>query len=278
MNNHSTPNKAGSLQAPSKFSIVREVRALADLASVPFSLLQSRLSAKHAQDSLPVMMFPGFASDQRYLKPLEVFLRNKGYQTEDWGLGTNMAGMNMPHVLEDLSDRWDIELPADYTPETYNGDGGVPLLCDRAIERVQQRSAALNSPLVLVGWSLGGYIARECARELPDEVAQVITFGTPVIGGPKYSRAAAVFKAKNLDVDWIESQIAKRDVKPIEQKLTAIYSKSDGIVGWESTIDLTSPDVENIEIDAAHLGLGFNRTVWSLVSDTLAEGIIDRRQ
>ncbi|GAH42013.1 unnamed protein product, partial [marine sediment metagenome] len=30
--------------------------------------------------------------------------------------------------------------------------------------------------MVIIGWSLGGYIAGECARELPTQVAQSITF------------------------------------------------------------------------------------------------------
>jgi len=34
------------------------------------------------------------------------------------------------------------------------------------------------------GWSLGGFIAREYAREHPGHVRKVITLGTPVIGGP----------------------------------------------------------------------------------------------
>ena len=33
-------------------------------------------------------------------------------------------------------------------------------------------------------------IAREVARELPERVAQVVTFGTPVVGGPTYTVAA----------------------------------------------------------------------------------------
>ena len=37
------------------------------------------------------------------------------------------------------------------------------MLCEKAIARVKQRSQELGSPVVIIGWSLGGYIARECA-------------------------------------------------------------------------------------------------------------------
>ena len=56
---------------------------------------------------------------------------------------------------------------------------------------------------------------------------------------------------------------------PIEQPVTAIYSKSDAVVDWPATIDRFSPNVEHIEVDAAHLGLAFNRRVWDLVLQAL---------
>jgi pimeloyl-ACP methyl ester carboxylesterase len=43
---------------------------------------------------------------------------------------------------------------------------------------------AHDEPVVLVGWSLGGYIACEYAREHPRAVRKIVTLGSPVIGGP----------------------------------------------------------------------------------------------
>ena len=266
----SKPEK-GQKRPPSPFSLLLESRAVFDLASVPLSLARSKFSARQQVGTVPIITFPGFGSDQRYMKALEFYLRNLGYQTEDWGLGTNLAGIDLEHTLEDLSPIWDIDFPEGYTPETYRGEGGVPFLCDKAIDRVKQRSKELDSPVVVIGWSLGGYIARECARELPDEVVQVITFGAPVYGGPKYSRAATVFKAKNQDLDWIERSIDTRENKPITQPITAIYSKSDGIVSWTAAVDTSSPNVNNVKVNASHLGMGFNHKVWKEVGKALAK-------
>ena len=243
---------------------------LLDVASVPLSLATTR-GNQAAEDALPIMTFPGFGSDERYLIALQRYLSKLGYQVEGWGLGTNLAGANLKHSLDDLHPRWEIDPPEDYTPENYRGEGGVPFLCDKAIERVRQRSDELGSPIVLVGWSLGGYLARECARELPNEVAHVITFGAPVYGGPKYSRAAAIFKARGLDLDWIERAVDQRDDTPIQQPITAIYSKLDGIVDWSAAVDVSSPNVRNVEVTASHLGMGFNAKVWQIVADALAE-------
>lgn len=254
---------------PSRLSILLETRAIIDLASVPLSIINSKLSKNNNAGALPIFMFPGFGTDERYLKALEWYLQNLGYSTEGWGLGKNLAGLNLSHKLEDLSETWDLNYPDSYTPETYKGEGGVPFLCDRAIARIKQRSDELQSPVVIIGWSLGGYIARECARELPDEVAQVITFGAPVVGGPKYSRAVDYFKAKKFDIDWIEKSIERRDDNLIKQPITAIYSKYDGIVSPFAAIDVVSPNVKNIEVNAAHLGMGFNYKIWKIIKKAL---------
>lgn len=239
------------------------------MASVPSSLLFSKFSSSNVEGALPIIMFPGFGSDERYMKALGYYLRNLGYYAEGWGLGFNLAGMDLEHSLEDLSPIWELETPDNYDPNNYKGEGGVPFLCEKAIAQVQERSEQLASPVVLIGWSLGGFLARECARELSDEVAQVITFGAPIIGGPKYSRAASAFKAKGQDLDWIERSIEKRNNKAIEQPITSIYSKSDGIVAAAAAIDTASPNVENIEVNAAHLGMGFNRKIWKLIKQSL---------
>ena len=256
-------------RAPSGYSIVKESRAVFDFLSTPVGLLSSKFSRKQLDGTLPIMFFPGFGSDEKYLKPFELYLRNLGYDTEDWGLGINLAGMNLPHTLEDLQDNWDFDYPDDYTPENYKGEGGVPYLCDKAIERVRARSQELGTPFVLIGWSLGGVVARECARELPKEVAQVVTFGTPVIGGPKYSRAAKLFKAKGYDLDWIETSIEKRNQNLIQQPITCIYSRSDEIVADFAAIDTISPNAENIHVNTAHLGMGFNQKIWRITAKAL---------
>ena len=47
-----------------------------------------------------------------------------------------------------------------------------------------------HGPVALVGWSLGGVLSREVARRHPEHVRRVITYGTPVVGGPSYTAVA----------------------------------------------------------------------------------------
>lgn len=253
-----------TIKAPRKSAMVLELRAAADFIRMSVPLVRAHLRHKPSIDVSPVIVIPGFGSDDRYTAPLRHYLGRLGYQTEGWQMGFNRAGTNMPHTLADLSDRWNVK-----PQKNYQGEASVPYLCDQVRKHVERRSQELDSPVSLIGWSLGGYIAREVARDLPDRVDKVITMGSPTIGGPKYTAAASYFRKLGMDLDWIEKEIADREDRLIEQPITAIYSKTDAIVSWQACIDHHSPFVEHIEVEAAHLGMGFNPTIWKHIVNAL---------
>ncbi|MEL7538205.1 MAG: hypothetical protein AAFM91_14255 [Pseudomonadota bacterium] len=259
-------NESTPMSAPSRRSIFLETRAAIDVARMIGPLVGAQFSRSEARDDLHVIVVPGFGADDRSTAPLRHYLKSRGFTAEGWGLGRNLAGINLRHTLEDLSPSWDV----DRQREPYRGEAGVPYLCDRFIDRVRERHAELERPIALIGWSLGGYVTREAARDLPEIVNRVVTLGSPIVGGPKYTAAAQFFTKRGMDLDWIESEIGKRDARPISQPVTAIYSKSDAIVSWEAALDRSNESVKHIEVDAAHLGMAFNPTIWSHVLDALA--------
>jgi pimeloyl-ACP methyl ester carboxylesterase len=124
----------------------------------------------------------------------------------------------------------------------------------------------------IIGWSLGGYLAREAARERPELVRQVITLGTPVIGGPKYTVFAEIFRRRGIDVEAIASQIEARDQIDLATPVTAIYSRADAVVAWEACIDQHRLNVEHVEVTTTHLGLGFSPDVYKIIAQRLADG------
>ncbi len=256
----------GSFSPPRRSAIVMETRTVLELARMMVPLLNARRLPPSARAGAHVVVVPGFGASDRSTAPLRHYLDRRGFRTEGWGLGKNMAGVNLPHELDDLSDGWVFTPKAD-----YRGEGSVPYLCDRLMDRLRERYAEVGQPISLIGWSLGGYLAREAARDLPDIVDRVITMGSPTVGGPKYTAAAGFFRQRGMDLDWIEEGIEKRETRPISQPITAIYSKSDAIVSWEAAIDRFSGNVRHIEVDAPHLGMGFNPTVWSHVVAALEE-------
>ena len=54
---------------------------------------------------------------------------------------------------------------------------------------------------------------------------------------------------------------------------TSIYSRTDGVVAWQCSVQAADQDAktENIEVQASHLGLGVNPTVLYAVADRLAQ-------
>ncbi len=123
--------------------------------------------------------------------------------------------------------------------------------------------------MALVGWSLGGTIARELARSRPDAVRTVVTYGTPAVGGPTFTAAGT-----SWDPDErrrILETVDRLDLTdPIRVPITAIVSRRDGIVDWRAQVDVRSTDVVHVEVRSTHLGLGIDPDVWHAVATALA--------
>jgi pimeloyl-ACP methyl ester carboxylesterase len=186
-----------------------------------------------------VVLVPGYGTTDRWLWPLGRYLTWLGYRVSGWGLGRNR--------------------------------GRVPQLVPRLGARIVAFAERDGGPVRLVGWSLGGYIAREVARDLPDSVHRVVTFGSPVVGGPKYTATARRYLKRGFDLDEIERRVAERETVPLQVPVTAIYSRRDGIVAWEACIDRENPVVEHVEVRATHFGMGFSPDVYEIVARRLAE-------
>ena len=223
---------------PSRLATLLELRAPLDWATILIRAPQL-LSAPRG-DGRPILLLPGYATDEASMRPLGRYLKYLGYNVYDWGLGRNRG--NVDH---------------------YIGEVGA---------RVRDLYAELdNEPLTLIGWSLGGVIARETARLYEPYVREVITLGTPIIGGPKYTAAAKRFSAyAGLDLDDFEKHVHERNSIGIRQPVTSIYSKLDGIVGWRASVDIYNEQARNIEVYSSHFGIGANGKVWRLIADILA--------
>ncbi len=182
-----------------------------------------------------VAVFPGFSAGDLSTFAIRRHLQRQGFRAHRWRLGVNR--------------------------------GDVPALIPQVVARTESLFERCGEPISLVGWSLGGVLAREVARERPEIVRGVVTLGSPVIGGPKYTRAAGFYKnVLKQDLDEIERSVNERNRIPIQVPLTAIYSKRDRVVRWEACIDEHNEHCRHIEVDASHLSLGFDADVLRLVS------------
>jgi hypothetical protein len=52
---------------------------------------------------------------------------------------------------------------------------------------------------------------------------------------------------------------------------TAVYTRTDGIVDWRTTVQRTSARSENVEVRGSHCGLGVNPAAVLATADRLAQ-------
>ena len=137
----------------------REARALIDLGRMSVKLGGAMLKKRRSPREMLVIALPGFGAGDWSTAPMRAWLHRQGFRTEGWGLGPNLAGLDLTGGIDDVSPRWEIE-----ARDAYHGEAGVALLTDLMTERVRTRHEATGLPISLIGWSLGGYIARPRAR------------------------------------------------------------------------------------------------------------------
>lgn len=194
-----------------------------------------RLQGLPKGDGGPVILVPGLGATDVSLSPLRLFLQRHGHDARRADLG---------RIHGDV-----------------RGLGRKLITVTDNVHRETGRKVAL------VGWSLGGIMSREVARHLPHAVERVITFGSPIEGGPAHTALRHRYTHEQLD--QIDEVITHRRRTPIRVPITAMWSRRDGVVSPRACIDDHSPDVENIEVSSNHLGMGVDPDVWSVVATRL---------
>ena len=225
-------------EPPDPSHLIREVRALIELPRLLWRFPElARQPRGHGE---PILILPGYGAGDGSTALLKVYLRLLGYRARGWGLGRNR--------------------------------GDTAELLPRVLKRIASFARRSNQKVHLIGWSFGGYLARELARERSDLVGQVITLGTPVVGGPKYTVVAKVFLNRGIDIEAIAAEVETRNQISFTTPVVAIYSRRDAVVAWQACIDHRALNVEHIEVQTTHLGLGFSPDVYKIIAQRLALG------
>ncbi|MEJ8859977.1 alpha/beta hydrolase [Variovorax robiniae] len=224
------------LKPPSKWLLLAEGRALweAGAALALWPLLQSAPRG----DGHSVLVLPGLVADDMSTEILRQHLGGRGYDVHGWGQGRN------------LGPRRGVEA--------------------RMREQLARLYADSGHKVSLIGWSLGGVYARLLAIHAPHMVRNVITLGSPLGGDPKATNAWQVYRAVSGDRGEDTARLAEVAQVPA-MPATSIYSRSDGVVAWRSSITPAGPCSENIEVVASHLGLGAHPAVLYALADRLAQ-------
>jgi pimeloyl-ACP methyl ester carboxylesterase len=192
-----------------------------------------------AGDGHTVLVFPGLSASDASTIPIRRYLGSIGYDTQGWSQGFN-----------------------------FGPRAGV---LERAKRDLAQACDAAGRKVSLIGWSLGGVYARELAKELPEYVRCVVTLGTPFAGPPRSTNAWRIYElTSGRDIHREHATYDLPSAPPVPT--TSIYSRTDGIVAWQGSIQ--QPDhgeTENVEVIASHIGLGLNPSAWWAVADRLAQ-------
>ena len=138
---------------------------------------------------------------------------------------------------------------------------------------------AHDSPVSVVGWSLGGIYARELAKLHPECIRQVITLGTPFGSNFEFNQERHAFHGLSVAAPLLDAALLTRlgEVPPVPS--TSIYSQTDGVVDWTQCIGPHTRLHQSIEVSGvSHFGMVHHPAVLRVISDLLAEPQIQKKQ
>lgn len=226
------------LRPPSLFLMLAEARGLFELNS---SLLLSPLLLRAPKgDGHPVLALPGFLASDLSMAPMRRYLKELGYDAHAWNMGRNLGGV----------------------ASKREALGGL-------LRRIYEMT---GRKLSLVGWSLGGVYARDLALHAPDMVRSVITLGSPFANDIRATNATRLYETLSGETVDDNPEITAAIAGDLPVPATSIYSRTDGIVNWQTSLLRPSEKAENIEVYlASHIGLGVNPAALWAVADRLAQ-------
>jgi hypothetical protein len=229
----------GRISGPSaRLYLTEPARGLADLAALP--LAAGWLASAARGDGHGVLVLPGLLASDMSTALLRRYVRWLGYDGHGWQLGRNI--------------------------------GPTSTVMSQLPRELSRLAAATGRPVSLIGWSLGGIYARELARDHPALVRQVITLGSPfALTDPRQSRADRAYQRRSSR-HASPADLPTRDdlARPIEVPSTAIYSRQDGIVAWQTCIEPETTLHQNVEVRCGHLGFGVDPATLWVIADRLA--------
>jgi pimeloyl-ACP methyl ester carboxylesterase len=228
----------GQLRPPSLGLLLAEVRGIFEFNA---SLLLSPLLLRAPRgDGHPVLVLPGFLASDLSTAPMRRYLKELGYDAYAWKMGRNTGGVaRMRAILRD---------------------------------RLAEIHANTGRKVSIVGWSLGGIYARDLALQAPDMVRYVVTLGSPFANDVRATNATRLYEALSGEAVEDRSELRAAISGDLPVPTSSIYSRTDGVVNWQTCLLRPSDTAENIEVHlASHIGLGVNAAALWALADRLAQ-------
>lgn len=186
-----------------------------------------------------VVVLPGFGCDDFSTVPLRLVLGGLGHDVTGWGLGTNIGP----------------------TADVLSG----------MAQGLRQAVDSAGQTVILVGWSLGGLLARDLARSHPALIDQVISLGSPISHRPTDLSAMDPFGIGLQRRGGVGTGRTGVRLRPLRCPSTAIFTRTDGIVPGESCRQRSTQQAENVEVWGSHSALLMNVPAAYVIADRLAQ-------
>lgn len=200
----------------------------------------------------PVLLIPGFTAGDWSLGTLARWLERIGYRAYLSGIDLNVG-----------CPRRKIELVG---------------------WRVEKIARESNQRVTIIGHSLGGLLARAIAANNPSIVRQVIALGSPIRKGwidvhdnvrPALHAIQSFWQTfsdvpENCGTPECACGFAQAVFAPTPagSRFSAIYTRRDEVVRWESCIDEAG---SSFEVQGLHASLIVNREVYRILAALLAD-------
>jgi triacylglycerol lipase len=215
------------------------------LASREFRSVERRAGAPS------VLLIPGFMAGDASLTVLRQWLRRRGHRVRMSGMRANVAC--------------------------------AEVIVSRLEEQLQELASDSGEPVVLIGQSRGGALARSLAVRNPRSVGGLVMLGSPICDSLAVSRQVLrtvrwMAALGDLGLPGVFSSSCKDGAccaefrtelsAPLSAALsaTAVYSRSDAIVDWRACVD---PHAEAVEVDSSHCGMSVNLDVYKVLDRAL---------
>ncbi len=224
---------------PHRFWTLAEGRAMFEFGA--FLMSRPFLGNLPKGDGHAVQVLPGFMASNTSTAPMRRLLKDLGYDSHGWDSGRNVRV-----------------------------DNALIARLETQLKRLNDTSGRKVS---LVGWSLGGVLARELAKLHPDRVRLIISLGSPISDDRNHTSAARLFEMLNGKEPEAMQGGRFRDLAAAPPvPTTSIFTRTDGIVHWRGSVQKPAATrTENIEVYASHCGLGVNPSVMLALADRLAQ-------
>jgi pimeloyl-ACP methyl ester carboxylesterase len=215
------------------------VEAVSAVTPMPRHLVLAARRSAPRGDGHPVLLIPAFLRGDSYMLPLRRFLSQSGYAVYGWRLGVNVGPTE--RILQGVE------------------------------QRLDEIRAKHGRTVSLIGHSLGGAIARELAKKRPGDVRLLIVLSSP-IRLPTASALEPVYRMLSRWHSPSSQALYGAFNEPPSVPVTAIHTRTDGIIAWQSCFEREGPRRENIEVAGAHSSMARNPAAWRIIADRLAQG------